>query len=234
MNDDMHSGDAHTGFPPGFDAVAGYRFPAQHAGIAVYIGLDDATAAAAGTDVRQVAEVLASVVDRIAPGAEQEVTVVPAATGVSGSNLDVVRRAAAAGAAAASAPVVGATPPRPAPVRRLRPRPPAVVIDISRHRVTIDGGSVGVTFTEFELLRALAESAGPLTRQELLERLAGDGESRSARAVDDIVRRLRHKLGPHEDLILTVRGVGYRFHLHDGVEVRRDAPADPADGIRKR
>jgi DNA-binding winged helix-turn-helix (wHTH) protein len=233
MDDDSASGDVRAAFPAGFDAVADYRFPSQHAGIAIYIGFDDATAAAAGTDVRRVADLLASVVDQLAPGAERDVTVVPAAPGGTGSNLDIVRRAAAsAGDRVPSAEPGSAAARRAAPVRRLRPRTPAVVVDISRHRITIDDSPVSVTFTEFELLRALVERGdGALTRDELLGRLPGDGESRSARAVDDVVRRLRHKLEPHDDLIRTVRGVGYRFHPHDGVEVRRDAPGTaPARG----
>ncbi|MDQ4138677.1 MAG: winged helix-turn-helix domain-containing protein [Actinomycetota bacterium] len=225
MNNDSDPADARAGFSPGFDAVAGHRFPIRHAGIAVYIGLDDATAAAAGTDVRRVAEVLASVVEQVAPGAEHEITVVPAPIGSPDSNLDIVRRSGATGAGPAGPPPRPRDPAaaRSAPVRRLRPRSAAVVIDISRHRITVDDRPITVTFTEFELLRALVESNGEaLSRDKLLSRLPGDGHSRSARAVDDVVRRLRSKLEPHDDVIRTVRGVGYRFHPHDGVEVRHD------------
>jgi DNA-binding response OmpR family regulator len=95
------------------------------------------------------------------------------------------------------------------------------VIDISRHRITVDERPISVTFTEFELLRVLVDGGGqPLSRDELLRRLPAGGPS-NERAVDDLVRRLRHKLEPHDDVIRTVRGVGYGFHAHDAVEVRQ-------------
>lgn len=236
MDNENDSDDVHAGFSSGFDAVAGYRFPTRHAGIAVYIGLDDATAAAAGTDVRRVAELIASVVDRVAPGAEREVSVIPAPASPTGSNLDIVRRSAASAepaerVALAPAPQLDAPAARVAPIWRLRPRTAAVVIDVSRHRITVDDRAVAVTFTEFELLRVLVKAEGePLSRDELLRRLPAAGGPRNERAVDDLVRRLRHKLEPHDDVIRTVRGVGYGFHAHDAVEVRQDRGTSGAGG----
>ena len=54
------------------------------------------------------------------------------------------------------------------------------------------------------------------TREQLLSELWGYNYYGGTRTVDVHIRRLRAKLGPeHEELIQTVRNVGYRF--------RRDA-----------
>ena len=65
---------------------------------------------------------------------------------------------------------------------------------------------------EFELLRFLASEPGRVyTREELLREVWGYDYYGGTRTVDVHVRRLRAKLGPaDEQLIETVRGVGYR------------------------
>ena len=88
-------------------------------------------------------------------------------------------------------------------------------IDIPRRSVAIDGRPVQLTYVEFELLRTLAANPGRVfTRQALLEALWGSSAYREPRTIDVHVRHLREKLeqDPREpELILTVRGVGYRF-----------------------
>src|SRR5687767_11712674 len=90
-----------------------------------------------------------------------------------------------------------------------------VVIDVPRRTVTAHGRPVQLTFVEFELLRLLAGSPGRVfSRRQLLERLRGGADYREPRTIDVHVRHLREKieLDPREpQLILTVRGVGYRF-----------------------
>src|ERR671915_2734 len=77
---------------------------------------------------------------------------------------------------------------------------------------------VQLTFVEFELLRVLASSPGRVfSRRQLLERLRGDADYREPRTIDVHVRHLREKLeqdSREPELILTVRGVGYRFRDH--------------------
>ena len=72
-----------------------------------------------------------------------------------------------------------------------------------------------LTFSEFELLaRLMAEPGRLLNRQELLRAIWGDSAYRDPRAIDVHIRHLREKLEEHPDqpqLILTVRGAGYRF-----------------------
>jgi DNA-binding response OmpR family regulator len=90
-----------------------------------------------------------------------------------------------------------------------------VRIDVPRRTVVAHGKDVQLTFVEFELLRLLASAPGRVfSRRQLLERLRGGADYREPRTIDVHVRHLREKIerDPHEpELIMTVRGVGYRF-----------------------
>jgi DNA-binding response OmpR family regulator len=90
-----------------------------------------------------------------------------------------------------------------------------VRIDLPRRTVDVRGEPVELTYVEFELLRTMAARPGRVfSRQLLLEKLWGDYAYREPRTIDVHVRHLREKLErePREpELILTVRGVGYRF-----------------------
>ncbi len=79
--------------------------------------------------------------------------------------------------------------------------------------VNLRGVPLALTYQEYELLRHLMEHRGRVfTREQLLSELWGYNYYGGTRTVDVHVRRLRAKLGPeHEDLIQTVRNVGYRF-----------------------
>ena len=90
-----------------------------------------------------------------------------------------------------------------------------VSMDRRRRAVTVRDEPVRLTFSEFELLACLLSSPGRLfNRQELLRAIWGDSAYRDPRAIDVHIRHLREKLEerPEEpELILTVRGAGYRF-----------------------
>ncbi len=90
-----------------------------------------------------------------------------------------------------------------------------VVIDVPRRTVTAHGSQVQLTFVEFELLRLLASAPGRVfSRRQLLERLRGGADYREPRTIDVHVRHLREKIeldAREPELILTMRGVGYRF-----------------------
>ncbi len=91
-----------------------------------------------------------------------------------------------------------------------------VRIDVPRRSVVVRGAEVQLTFVEFELLRTLAAAPGRVfSRRQLLERLRGGADYREPRTIDVHVRHLREKIerdSREPELILTVRGVGYRFH----------------------
>jgi DNA-binding response OmpR family regulator len=90
-----------------------------------------------------------------------------------------------------------------------------LLIDFEKRRVHVRGNPVRLTYVEFEILAALARSPGRVfSRTMLLERVWGDAAYRDARTVDVHIRHLREKLerdSGQPELILTVRGVGYRF-----------------------
>jgi DNA-binding response OmpR family regulator len=84
----------------------------------------------------------------------------------------------------------------------------ALRIDTSRREVSLDGESVHLTPTEFDLLGCLARRPGAVhSRGELLREVWGWAGASGTRTVDSHVRSLRTKLGA--DVVRTVHGVGY-------------------------
>lgn len=87
-----------------------------------------------------------------------------------------------------------------------------VAIDLPRRRVTCGGHELCLTFTEFNLLLALARHPGRvLSREQLLEGSHEGDYAVTDRAIDVHVVALRRKLGKTGARIETVRGVGYRL-----------------------
>jgi DNA-binding response OmpR family regulator len=90
-----------------------------------------------------------------------------------------------------------------------------LVIDLPRRAVEVRGEPVQLTFVEFELLALLAADPGIVfSRRQLLERIRGSADYREPRTIDVHVRHLREKIerdAKEPELILTVRGAGYRF-----------------------
>jgi len=88
-------------------------------------------------------------------------------------------------------------------------------LDQERHEVTVRGDTVNLPLKEFELLEILMENRNRvLTRQTLIDRVWGFDYVGDTKTLDVHVKRLRARL--EEDrhqpkLIVTVRGVGYRF-----------------------
>ncbi len=80
------------------------------------------------------------------------------------------------------------------------------------YRATLGGEDLGLTLTEFELLRYLVRHPRKaFTRQQLLETIWKDAMMVTERTVDAHIKNLREKLGDFARHIQTVRGVGYRF-----------------------
>ncbi|MDE2291971.1 MAG: response regulator transcription factor [Elusimicrobia bacterium] len=90
----------------------------------------------------------------------------------------------------------------------------ALEADFERHEVRVGGAEVKLTSAEFSLLKLLVEADGkPLSRDAVLESLHGPDRSYEldARGVDQLVARLREKLGAEAGRVATVKNVGYRF-----------------------
>jgi DNA-binding response OmpR family regulator len=88
-----------------------------------------------------------------------------------------------------------------------------LVIDEATYMARLRGRPLDLTYKEFELLKYLAQHAGRVfTRAQLLQEVWGYDFFGGTRTVDVHVRRLRAKLGiEHEQMIGTVRNVGYKF-----------------------
>ena len=81
--------------------------------------------------------------------------------------------------------------------------------------VTVEGDAIELTPTEFKLLLCLLRQPGrAFNRHQLMDAAIGEGSIVLERTIDVHVKTLRHKIkkaGGAEDLIETVRGVGYRL-----------------------
>ena len=87
-----------------------------------------------------------------------------------------------------------------------------IVIDQSRHEVTVQGTIIDLTYKEYELLSFLAKHRGRVySRDELLDKVWGIDYVGETRTVDVHIRRLRKALneGQEKDLLRTVRASGY-------------------------
>ena len=87
-------------------------------------------------------------------------------------------------------------------------------IDVAGHRVSRGGHAVGLTPLEFDLLVCLARKPWQVfTREVLLEEVWGYRHAADTRLVNVHVQRLRSKVEhdpEHPEIVLTVRGVGYK------------------------
>jgi DNA-binding response OmpR family regulator len=90
----------------------------------------------------------------------------------------------------------------------------SLVIDQANYSVAIEGRMLELTFKEYELLRFLVTHRGRVfTREALLNQVWGYDYYGGTRTVDVHIRRIRAKLGPeYEDMVETIRNVGYRFN----------------------
>jgi two-component system response regulator RegX3 len=90
-----------------------------------------------------------------------------------------------------------------------------VRIDVDRHVVAVRGKTLAMPLKEFDLLELLVRNAGRvLTRGQIIDRVWGSDYVGDTKTLDVHVKRLRAKI--EEDprnptLILTVRGLGYKY-----------------------
>jgi len=191
-------------------------------GFVLYVGIDEAKAAAAGTDLGSIVEALKELAAQLAPASETYAAVALAPEGAGGRDVDVVRLAL-------QDPAALAKHRKPEPETAAADRT-GVVIDISRKRLVLDGITAPLTYKEFELLQYLVLREGrTIERAELISALWADGDADvpNDRTIDVHVRRLRAKLDHYEDIVRTVRGAGYRFDRHADVSIRYASTPSP-------
>lgn len=191
-------------------------------GFALYVGLDEATAAERGLDLGKVVEALKKLTNELVPGTETYAAVALAPASSRGRQVDLVRLALQEPSAVAKY----------TPEEDFEPSDGdgGVVVDISRKRVLIDYQAAPLTFKEFELLQFLVVHKGEtISREEIISALwrEDDLDIPNERTIDVHVRRLRSKLGRFEGIVRTVRGVGYRYDTHADVTVMHAGTPSP-------
>jgi DNA-binding response OmpR family regulator len=184
-------------------------------GFALYVGIDEATASAAGVTLSELVTALRKTVSELVPAAAAETyaAVALAPKGVGGKPIDVVRTALRDPRAIDKL-TVAKEPVDPLETTK------GIVIDPSRKKVFADGENADLTYKEFELLQYLIENEGStISRREIIDVIwnEGEGEIPNDRTIDVHIRRLRAKIAGYEDIIRTVRGGGYRFDKHPEV-----------------
>ena len=90
-----------------------------------------------------------------------------------------------------------------------------VRLDLDRHEVTVDGRPVDLTPKEFQILKQFLESPSRVfSRQEMLNRVWGEGYALEEHALDVHIHSLRQKIERNPSrptFIVTVRGIGYKL-----------------------
>jgi two-component system response regulator MtrA len=95
-----------------------------------------------------------------------------------------------------------------------------LAIDVQAHQVLRAGKQIALTRLEFDLLVALAKEPGRVfTRDALLSEVWGYRHSTDTRLVNVHVQRLRSKIehdAEHPEIVITIRGVGYKAGVMGG------------------
>jgi len=104
-----------------------------------------------------------------------------------------------------------------------------ISIDESSYSAKVHGKPLDLTYKEFQLLHFFATHPSRVfTREQLLSEVWGYDYFGGTRTVDVHVRRLRAKLGDLEQLIGTVRNVGYRFNVYEDDQLPTPRESSPA------
>lgn len=91
-----------------------------------------------------------------------------------------------------------------------------VSLDPEDFTCKVDGKPIKLTSTEFKLLMALMQKPGrAFSREQLIQAALGDQTDVVDRNVDVHIRAIRKALGNDNEIIETVRGVGYRCYNGD-------------------
>ena len=174
--------------------------------------------------LHRIVEALRALTAEIAPSSETYAAVALAPEGAGGRDVDVVRLALQDPAALAKQRESQGT-------RDDADRHPnGVIIDISRKRVLLDGEAARPHLQGVRAAAVPRAARGPHDRPRTSSstRLwAADDEAPNERTIDVHVRRLRSKLAHYEDIVRTVRGVGYRFDRHADVSIRQASTPCP-------
>ncbi|HCT9039143.1 TPA: two-component system response regulator PhoP [Providencia rettgeri] len=91
------------------------------------------------------------------------------------------------------------------------------VIDLSRKEFTVNDETVKLTAFEYTIIETLLRNNGKVvSKDSLMRQLYPDAELRESHTIDVLMGRLRKKIQQFhsDDVIVTVRGQGYRFDVN--------------------
>ena len=87
-----------------------------------------------------------------------------------------------------------------------------LVVNFLEHTLKIDDKEINVTPKEFLILKYFIHNKRiAISREQLLNKIWGYDFYGDDRTVDTHIKMLRNNLGRYRDLIVTVRGIGYKF-----------------------
>lgn len=85
-------------------------------------------------------------------------------------------------------------------------------VDFRGHTVSIDDNKIKITPKEFELLKYFIKNKNvALSREQLLSKIWGYDFFGDDRTIDTHIKMLRNSLKQYRNIIVTVRGTGYKF-----------------------
>ncbi len=87
-------------------------------------------------------------------------------------------------------------------------------VDFKGHTLTIDDNEIKITPKEFDLLTYFIKNPNiALSREQLLNKIWGYDFYGDDRTIDTHIKMLRNNLKQYRNLIVTVRGMGYKFEI---------------------
>jgi DNA-binding winged helix-turn-helix (wHTH) protein len=191
-------------------------------GFALYVGISEAEAQAAGLTLAEIATALKTTLANLVPdkATQTYAAVALAPEGTVGNNLEITRLAL-------HEPKSIRVTTEVQPDQELVAK--GLVVDLTRRRLFVDGRNAQLTCKEFELLAFLIENTGrTISREEIASISERCGEpTPNARTIDVHVRRLRSKIEPFDSVVSTVRGIGYRFDRHPDVTIEYATDPSP-------
>ncbi len=179
-------------------------------GFALYLGIDEATAKAAGTSLTQIAAALKQTFAELVPQAADQTyaAVALAPKHARGRSIDIVRAAL--------------SDPRALAAQTPTKDESSLTIDLARKRIYLNGEVIDATNKEYELLAFLVENRERIvSRQEIVDAIwhGDETDAPNERTIDVHVRRLRSKIAGFEDVIRTIRGLGYQYNTNPDVVI---------------
>lgn len=91
-----------------------------------------------------------------------------------------------------------------------------LIVDYKGRRVLVNDVEKEMTFKEYELLTYLIKNKNiAVTREQIISNIWGYDYDGDDRTLDTHIKKLRNALGEYRDIIVTLRGVGYRFDVSE-------------------